>query len=225
MEGADRAHSPTVLSKVAGFASPIRLAQLASQPMYTTKNNITTPTTFPHLSCPTNLLGLSNGSMSSAAARGRRRWTPPTNSSSSTSPAMTTTTFVPAPAEKGIGGFMTDFLMGGVSAAVSKTAAAPIERVKLLVQNQDEMLKSGRLSHPYRGIGECFTRTVRDEGTISLWRGNMANVVRYFPTQVREEAIHSINVRKVDGSFVNRLRRRRFLFFLFFLPTSPLLVS
>ena len=26
--------------------------------------------------------------------------------------------------------------MGGVSAAVSKTAAAPIERVKLLVQNQ-----------------------------------------------------------------------------------------
>ena len=35
--------------------------------------------------------------------------------------------------------FMTDFLMGGVSAAVAKTAAAPIERVKLLVQNQDEM--------------------------------------------------------------------------------------
>ena len=30
--------------------------------------------------------------------------------------------------------FMIDFLMGGVSAAVSKTAAAPIERVKLLIQ-------------------------------------------------------------------------------------------
>lgn len=27
-------------------------------------------------------------------------------------------------------------LVGGVSAAVSKTAAAPIERVKLLIQNQ-----------------------------------------------------------------------------------------
>ena len=26
--------------------------------------------------------------------------------------------------------------MGGVSAAISKTAAAPIERVKLLIQNQ-----------------------------------------------------------------------------------------
>jgi solute carrier family 25 (adenine nucleotide translocator) protein 4/5/6/31 len=32
--------------------------------------------------------------------------------------------------------FLIDFSMGGVSAAVSKTAAAPIERVKLLIQNQ-----------------------------------------------------------------------------------------
>jgi hypothetical protein len=31
---------------------------------------------------------------------------------------------------------MIDFMMGGISAAVSKTAAAPIERVKLLIQNQ-----------------------------------------------------------------------------------------
>jgi hypothetical protein len=39
--------------------------------------------------------------------------------------------------------FLLDFLMGGVSAGVSKTAAAPIERVKLLIQNQDEMIKQG----------------------------------------------------------------------------------
>nr|CAG8529991.1 6309_t:CDS:2 [Entrophospora candida] len=79
--------------------------------------------------------------------------------------------------------FMVDFLMGGVSAAVSKTAAAPIERVKLLIQNQDEMIKAGRLSTPYKGIGECFTRTIKNEGILSLWRGNTANVIRYFPTQ------------------------------------------
>ncbi|GJN09230.1 hypothetical protein PR202_ga27217 [Eleusine coracana subsp. coracana] len=88
-----------------------------------------------------------------------------------------------APKEQGFSGFVTDFLMGGVSAAVSKTAAAPIERVKLLIQNQDEMLKSGRLSEPYKGIGDCFRRTIKDEGVISLWRGNTANVIRYFPTQ------------------------------------------
>jgi solute carrier family 25 (adenine nucleotide translocator) protein 4/5/6/31 len=79
--------------------------------------------------------------------------------------------------------FMIDFVMGGVSAAVSKTAAAPIERVKLLIQNQDEMIKSGRLSTPYKGIGDCFGRVVREEGFGSLWRGNLSNVIRYFPTQ------------------------------------------
>ncbi|KAG0259596.1 ADP/ATP carrier protein, partial [Mortierella polycephala] len=79
--------------------------------------------------------------------------------------------------------FAQDFLMGGVSAAVSKTAAAPIERVKLLLQNQDEMLKTGRLSHPYKGIGDCFKRVIADEGGMSLFRGNTANVIRYFPTQ------------------------------------------
>jgi len=73
--------------------------------------------------------------------------------------------------------------MGGVSAAVSKTAAAPIERVKLLIQNQDEMIKSGRLANPYKGISDCFRRVITEEGFVQLWRGNMANVIRYFPTQ------------------------------------------
>merc|ERR1711981_92349 len=79
--------------------------------------------------------------------------------------------------------FVVDFLMGGVSAAVSKTAAAPIERVKLLIQNQDEMLKAGRLDRKYNGIIDCFSRTAKNEGVMSLWRGNTANVIRYFPTQ------------------------------------------
>ncbi|KAK9042810.1 hypothetical protein V6N11_071167 [Hibiscus sabdariffa] len=90
---------------------------------------------------------------------------------------------VQAPSEKGISSFAIDFLMGGVSAAVSKTAAAPIERVKLLIQNQDEMIRAGRLAEPYRGIGDCFKRTIQEEGMMSLWRGNTANVIRYFPTQ------------------------------------------
>ena len=89
----------------------------------------------------------------------------------------------PAKTKKTASGFATDFLMGGVSAAVSKTAAAPIERIKLLIQNQDEMIKQGRLAAPYKGIGDCFVRTYQQEGLVSLWRGNTANVIRYFPTQ------------------------------------------
>ncbi|KAL2822537.1 mitochondrial carrier domain-containing protein [Aspergillus granulosus] len=83
----------------------------------------------------------------------------------------------------GMPGFVVDFLMGGVSAAVSKTAAAPIERIKLLIQNQDEMLRAGRLDRKYNGIMDCFRRTAAAEGVVSLWRGNTANVIRYFPTQ------------------------------------------
>merc|ERR1711936_229939 len=80
-------------------------------------------------------------------------------------------------------GFFENFMLSGVAAGVSKTAAAPIERVKLLVQNQDEMIKQGRLDKPYGGVIDCVQRTLRTEGVLPFWRGNLANVLRYFPTQ------------------------------------------
>ncbi|KZT24642.1 mitochondrial carrier [Neolentinus lepideus HHB14362 ss-1] len=73
--------------------------------------------------------------------------------------------------------------MGGTAAAISKTAAAPIERVKLMMQNQGAMLAQGRLDRPYSGIADCFKRTYTSEGALSFWRGNGTNVLRYFPTQ------------------------------------------
>ncbi|PON83000.1 Adenine nucleotide translocator [Trema orientale] len=79
--------------------------------------------------------------------------------------------------------FSADFAMGGVAAVLSKSAAAPIERVKLLLQNQGELVKRGQLRRPYMGVGDCFKRVFREEGLLSFWRGNQANVIRYFPTQ------------------------------------------
>lgn len=61
----------------------------------------------------------------------------------------------------GISGFLIDFMMGGVSAAISKTIAAPIELIKLRIQNQDEMIKAGTLTEKYKGIGDCFTRVMK----------------------------------------------------------------
>ena len=60
-----------------------------------------------------------------------------------------------------------DFVMGGTAAAISKTMAAPIERVKLLIQNQGAMLNAGRLDRPYGGIIDCFRRTYVEEGMLS----------------------------------------------------------
>merc|ERR1712066_63429 len=79
--------------------------------------------------------------------------------------------------------FFENFMLSGIAAGISKTAAAPIERVKLLVQNQDEMIKQGRLDKPYTGVLDCTKRTLASEGVAPFWRGNLANVLRYFPTQ------------------------------------------
>lgn len=79
--------------------------------------------------------------------------------------------------------FIENFALSGVAAVVSKTAAAPIERVKLLVQNQGEMLKQGVISKPYNGVIDCTLQTFRNEGLFPFWRGNLANCIRYFPTQ------------------------------------------
>jgi len=80
-------------------------------------------------------------------------------------------------------GFVENFMLSGAAAVISKTAAAPIERVKLLVQNQGEMLKQGKISEPYKGVIDCTAKTFRSEGLYSFWRGNLANCIRYFPTQ------------------------------------------
>jgi solute carrier family 25 (adenine nucleotide translocator) protein 4/5/6/31 len=45
------------------------------------------------------------------------------------------------------------------------------------------MLKSGRLDRPYTGVLDCTVRVAKSEGITAFWRGNTANVVRYFPTQ------------------------------------------
>merc|ERR1719197_1379812 len=91
----------------------------------------------------------------------------------------------PAPAEQsGAVKFLIDFCAGGVAGAVAKTATAPIERVKLLIQTQDANPKiiSGEVKR-YSGIVDCFTRVGSEQGFSAFWRGNTVNVIRYFPTQ------------------------------------------
>ena len=78
--------------------------------------------------------------------------------------------------------FAKDFLSGGIAAAISKTAVAPIERVKLLLQVQD-VSHTIAVEQRYKGIIDAFVRIPKEQGFISLWRGNFTNILRYFPTQ------------------------------------------
>jgi solute carrier family 25 (adenine nucleotide translocator) protein 4/5/6/31 len=80
--------------------------------------------------------------------------------------------------------FLVDFMAGGVSGAFAKTCTAPIERVKILIQTQDANPKiiSGEVPR-YTGIVNCFSRVNSEQGFKAFWRGNMTNIIRYFPTQ------------------------------------------
>ncbi|XP_054273852.1 ADP,ATP carrier protein 2-like [Macrosteles quadrilineatus] len=78
--------------------------------------------------------------------------------------------------------FAKDFIAGGVSAAISKTTVAPIERVKLLLQVQ-HISKQIPEDQRYKGMVDCFVRIPKEQGVSAYWRGNLANVIRYFPTQ------------------------------------------
>ena len=80
----------------------------------------------------------------------------------------------------GEGGFARDLVSGGLSGVVAKTVAAPIERVKLLLQTQQ--VNSG-VSVRYLGTVDCFRRVYREQGLASFWRGNVANLMRYSPSQ------------------------------------------
>lgn len=79
--------------------------------------------------------------------------------------------------------FVEDFVLSGVAAVTSKTASAPIERIKMVVQNQDEMIKKGTLEGPFKGIMDCANWIIKNEGFVAFWKSNFTNCIRYFPTQ------------------------------------------
>ncbi|KAG5443342.1 ADP/ATP carrier protein aac3 [Clonorchis sinensis] len=104
--------------------------------------------------------------------------------------------------------FAENFLLSGAAAVIAKTAAAPIERVKLLIQNQDEMIKQGRLDRPYRGVIDCTVHTFKHEGILPFWRGNLPNCLRYFPTQAlnfafKDKVKKLFNPRKDDPYWIS----------------------
>jgi solute carrier family 25 (adenine nucleotide translocator) protein 4/5/6/31 len=97
--------------------------------------------------------------------------------------------------------FGKDLLAGGLSGIFSKTLSAPIERlmlinniishlfylikiirVKLLLQTQHGN-QNIAINNRFKGPLDCLGRIIKEQGILSLWRGNFASVLRYFPNQ------------------------------------------
>lgn len=72
-----------------------------------------------------------------------------------------------------VSSFAKDLLAGGVAAAVSKTAVAPIERVKLLLQVQASS-KQILPEQQYKGMVDCLVRIPREQGACARARGAWA---------------------------------------------------
>lgn len=79
--------------------------------------------------------------------------------------------------------FHRDLMAGAVMGGVVHTIVAPIERAKLLLQTQDSNMAIISDPHKrFKGMFDCIVRTVREEGMLSLWRGNGSSVLRYYPS-------------------------------------------
>lgn len=78
------------------------------------------------------------------------------------------------------GSFLLNFLAGGVSGIAAKTVSAPVDRIKLILQTQHI---NSSISQRYTSPINCVLRVYREEGILSFWRGNLANLYRYFPNQ------------------------------------------
>ncbi|XP_070501001.1 ADP,ATP carrier protein 1 [Chironomus tepperi] len=107
--------------------------------------------------------------------------------------------------------FAKDFLAGGISAAISKTAVAPIERVKLILQVQaaNKQIVAGK---EYKGIIDCFVRIPKEQGFGAFWRGNLANVIRYFPTQALNFAFKDVYKQVFLGGVDQKTQFWRYFF-------------
>ncbi|VFV32280.1 adp atp translocase 2-like [Lynx pardinus] len=74
-----------------------------------------------------------------------------------------------------------DFLVGELAVAISKTTTVPIKQVKLLLQVQHAS-RQITTDKQYKGTIDCMAHIPKEQGALS-WCGNLANVIRYFPTQ------------------------------------------
>ena len=69
--------------------------------------------------------------------------------------------------------FYQSLLLEGAYNVVGKSVAAPIERVKLILQNQNELVWQGRNITYQKGITSCIINIVKQEGPAALWRGEI----------------------------------------------------
>ena len=90
-----------------------------------------------------------------------------------------------------------DFLSGGIAGSIAKTITSPLEIVKLIHQTQSNE------KYKKNGIFLSIKYLIKKKGIFSLWRGNLSNILRYFPLQAINFSIKSQIDDILNGKFNN----------------------
>ncbi|XP_047322073.1 mitochondrial carrier protein CoAc1 [Impatiens glandulifera] len=70
--------------------------------------------------------------------------------------------------------YVKELIAGGVAGAIAKTAVAPLERTKILLQTRTEGFQS-------LGVYQSMKKIVKHEGVMGFYKGNGASVLRIVP--------------------------------------------
>lgn len=82
-----------------------------------------------------------------------------------------------------VGSHQEDLILRVIHLALtSPFVIKPLPFVVLSLQVQHAS-KQIAVDQQYKGIMDCVVRIPKEQGFLSFWRGNLANVIRYFPTQ------------------------------------------
>lgn len=89
--------------------------------------------------------------------------------------------------------FGASFIISGILAVLFKSMIAPMERIKLILQTQASSLQIDTAERSvYSGLWNALVRIPREQGFLSLWRGNFLNICRYFPSQAINFSLYDV---------------------------------
>ncbi|KAL3829876.1 hypothetical protein ACJIZ3_018678 [Penstemon smallii] len=85
--------------------------------------------------------------------------------------------------------FYSKALIGGISGAIAQVIASPADLIKVRMQADSRTVSQG-LQPRYSGLFDAFTKIVRAEGVVGLWKGVDPNVQRAFLVNMGELACY-----------------------------------
>ncbi|CAL5031770.1 unnamed protein product [Urochloa decumbens] len=76
-------------------------------------------------------------------------------------------------------------LSGGISGIAAQVVASPADLIKVRMQADSRLLSQG-IQPRYTGVADAFTKIIRAEGLLGLWKGVVPNAQRAFLVNIGE---------------------------------------